>query len=193
MRDYLRDVDRSAQASAALVRRAWQNYQTPVDYGIAPMDLPKVAACIQAGLDTQLYHVSFRNNSFDTHVQQPALHRRLLSYACDGIHGFVRDLQRMGQADRVVVMVYSEFGRRVPENANLGTDHGSANVMFLIGQPVNGGHYGKQPSLTELVNGDNLAHTTDFRQVYATAIQGWLGVDAGPVLFGDFTPFDVFG
>ena len=192
MRDYLRDVDRSAQASSALIRRAWQEYQTPVDYGIAPMDLPKVAACIDAGLDTQLYHVSFRNNSFDTHVQQPALHRRLLSYACDGIHGFIRDLQRLGHADRVVVMVYSEFGRRVPENANLGTDHGSANTMFLIGQPVKGGHYGKQPSLTELVNGDNLAHTTDFRQVYATAIQGWLGVATRPVLFGDFTPFDAF-
>lgn len=192
MRDFLRDVDRSAQVSSQLIRQAWRDYRTPVDYGIAPMDLPQVAACIEAGLETQLYHVSFRNNSFDTHVQQPALHRRLLSYACDGIHGFIRDLQRIGQADRVVVMVYSEFGRRVPENANLGTDHGSANVMFMIGEPVKGGHYGRQPSLTELVDGDNLAFTTDFRQVYATAIQGWLGVDAAEVLAGGFSPLNIF-
>jgi uncharacterized protein (DUF1501 family) len=181
-REFLHAVDRSAQASSQRIRQAWRGYQTPVDYGIAPMDLPKVAACIDAGLSTQLYHVSFRNNSFDTHVAQPALHRRLLSYACDGIYGFIRDLKRIGADHRVLVLVYSEFGRRVPENANMGTDHGSANVMFLAGTGVTGGHYGEQPSLTELVDGDNLAFTTDFRQVYATAMQGWLGVDAHTVL-----------
>ncbi len=185
-RAFLNAVDQSAQVSSARIRRAWKEYATPVDYGIAPMDLPKVAACIKAGLPTQLYHVSFRNNSFDTHVQQPALHRRLLSYACDGIHGFIRDLERIGEARRVLVMVYSEFGRRVPENANLGTDHGSANVMLLAGVGLNGGHYGRQPSLTELVDGDNLAHTTDFRQVYATVMQDWLNVDAQQVLHEEF-------
>lgn len=190
---FLRAVDQSAQASSQLIRNAWRNYQTDVDYGIAPMDLPKVAACIAAGLPTQLYQVSFRNNSFDTHVQQPALHRRLLSYACDGLHGFQRDLERLGVADRVTMLVYSEFGRRVPENANLGTDHGSANNMWLIGKGVNGGHYGELPSLTNLVDGDNLAHTTDFRQVYATVAQDWLGVDADTVLHGQFQRLPVFG
>ncbi len=190
-RDFLHAVDRSAQSSAAQIRAAWRDYRTPVDYGIAPMDLPKVAACIAAGLETQLYHVAFRNNAFDTHVQQPALHRRLLSYACDGLHGFVRDLQRLGQADRVVIMVHSEFGRRVPENANLGTDHGTANNVWLIGQPIAGGHYGVPPSLTELVEGENLAFTTDFRRVYATVLERWLGVDAGQVLGGDFATLDV--
>ena len=190
-RDFLNAVDQSAQVSSSRIRQAWSEYTTPVDYGIAPMDLPKVAACIKAGLPTQLYHVSFRNNSFDTHVQQPALHRRLLSYACDGIHGFIRDLQRIGEARRVLVMVYSEFGRRVPENANLGTDHGSANVMLLAGVGLKGGHYGRQPSLTELVDGDNLSHTTDFRQVYATVIQDWLNVDAQKVLREKFTTLPI--
>lgn len=189
-RDFLNAVDQSAQVSSARIRQAWASYQTPVDYGIAPMDLPKVAACIQAGLPTQLYQVAFRNNSFDTHVAQPDLHRRLLSYACDGIYGFIKDLERIGQAHRVVVMVYSEFGRRVPENANLGTDHGSANVMFLAGTKVHGGHYGVAPSLTELVDGDNLAYTTDFRQVYATVIQDWLGIDASQVLHENFGTLD---
>ncbi len=192
-RRFLNEVARSARSTSALVRRAWTDYQTPIDYGIAAMDLPKVAACISYGLPTPLYHVSFRNNSFDTHVQQPALHRRLLSYACDGIHGFLRDMDRLGFGDRVVVLVYSEFGRRVPENANLGTDHGSANLMFLAGKQIKGGHYGTPPSLTELTAGDNLIHTVDFRQVYATAIDGWLQANAAAqVLKGQFPPLPVF-
>jgi uncharacterized protein (DUF1501 family) len=191
-RDFLRRLDRSAQQSSEKIRNAWANYQTDVDYGIAPMDLPKVAACIAAGLPTQLYYVSFRNNAFDTHVNQPPLHRRLLSYACDGIFGFLQDIERIGRSREVVVMVFSEFGRRVPENANLGTDHGTANAMFLIGKSVKGGHYGDAPSLTDLTDGDNLIHTTDFRSVYATAIQGWLGVDANQVLGKQFDTFNVF-
>ncbi|MCZ6618036.1 MAG: DUF1501 domain-containing protein [Gammaproteobacteria bacterium] len=192
-RRYLNDVARSARSTSALVRRAWAEYKTPIDYGIGPIDLPKVAACIAHGLPTPLYHVSFRNNAFDTHVQQPALHRRLLSYACDGIHGFLRDVDRLGFGDRVVVLVYSEFGRRVPENANLGTDHGSANVMFLAGKRIKGGHYGTPPSLTELTDGDNLIHTVDFRRVYGTAIDGWLQQNASAqVLKGQFQPLPVF-
>ena len=189
---FLRAVDVSARSSAARIRQAWSNYSTSVDYGIAPMDLPKVASCIDAGLDTQLYHVSFRNNAFDTHVQQPNLHRRLLSYASDAIHGFVRDLERLGHAHRVVLMVYSEFGRRVPENANLGTDHGSANNMFLIGEPVDGGHYGKWPSLVDLIDSGNLGYTTDFRQVYATVIEDWLKISSKLILKGDFQKLPVF-
>ncbi len=192
-RRYLLNVANSAQHSSRLIRQVWAQYETPIDYGIAPIDLPKVAACIQGGLATRLYHVKFRNNTFDTHVQQPAIHRRLLSYACDGIHGFIRDMERLGLGDRVVVLVYSEFGRRVPENANQGTDHGSANVMFLAGNKVKGGHYGRYPSLTDLTDGGNLKHTTDFRRVYATAIDGWLQQNSSrTVLNGQFPTIPVF-
>ena len=192
-RRYVNEVALSARDASRLVRDAWSRYQSPIDYGIAPIDLPKVAACIAHGLPTRLYYVAVRNNAFDTHVQQPALHQRLLSYACDGIHGFLADMERLGQADRVVVLVFSEFGRRVGENANLGTDHGSANVMFLAGKPVRGGHYGEAPSLTALNAEDNLLHTVDFRRVYATTIDGWLKPDASAeVLLGDFDPFPVF-
>ena len=193
-RAYLNDVARSALGASARIRQAWSDYRSPVDYGIAPMDLPKVAACIGAGLPARIYHVAFRNNAFDTHVQQGDLHRRLLSYACDGIHGFIRDLERLGQADRVVMLVHSEFGRRVPENTNLGTDHGTANLMFLAGKPIQGGHYGKPPSLTELTDGENLVHTVDFRRVYATAIDGWMQPRAAStVLKGPFETLPVFG
>ncbi len=191
-RDYLHAVNASAASSSRQIRQAWRDYQSPIDYGISPMDLPKVAACIEAGLPARLYYVAFQNNAFDTHVNQPALHRRLLSYAFDGVNGFLQDMERIGQADRVVVMIFSEFGRRVPENANLGTDHGTANVMFMAGKPVRGGHYGQMPSLTRLVDGDNLQFTTDFRRVYASAIQNWLGLDSTRILGGEFKPVDLF-
>ena len=191
--NYLQEVTVSAAQASSLVREAWAKYKSPVDYGLVPLQLPKVAACIQAGLPAKLYYLAFRNNAFDTHVQQPDLHQRLLSYMADAVHGFVRDLERLGQGKRVSVLVFSEFGRRATENTNRGTDHGTANFMFLAGQGVSGGHYGKPVSLTELDAGDNLRHTTDFRQVYATAIDGWLqGGCAKTVLKGEFETFPVF-
>ncbi len=190
---YLNGVAASARDASRLVRQAWQNYDTNIDYGVFPVDLNKVAACIEARMPTKLYYVAFRNNSFDTHVQQPALHQRLLTYATDAVHAFIRDLERIGMADKVVVMAFSEFGRRVPENANLGTDHGTANVMFMAGKPVKGGHYGKAPSLIELDDGDNLIHTTDFRHTYATAIDGWMQLgQSKKILKGDFDPLPIF-
>lgn len=184
-RDFLLAVDASAQASSARIQQAWSDYRPRADYGVVPMDLPKVAACIDAGLPTQLYHVSVRNNAFDTHVQQAVLHRRLLSYVSDAVYGFLTDLKAMGHDRRVIVMLHSEFGRRPKENANLGTDHGSANLMLVAGTPVIGGHYGTSPSLEGLSEGDNLRHTTDFRRVYGTIISDWLGVPADRILSGD--------
>src|SRR5262245_15665978 len=190
---YLRDVARSAQDASALVREAWVRYKSPIDYGIVPLDLPKVAALIEAGLPTRLFYTAFRNNAFDTHVHQGDLHARLLTYVSDAVSGFMRDLERIGRADRVVVLIFSEFGRRVPENTSLGTDHGTANLMFVVGKPVRGGQYGQRPSLTALDAGDNLVHTTDFRRVYATAIDGWLGsTQASALLRGTFEPFPMF-
>ena len=136
-------------------------------------------------------HVSYRNNAFDTHVFQNDLHQRLLTYTSDAVAAFQQDLERIGRADDVVMMIFSEFGRRVPENVSLGTDHGAANAMFVVGSQVKGGHYGDLPSLTNLGEGDNLAHTTDFRKVYQTMTEGWLGHNnARQLLGGDFGRFD---
>ena len=193
-RRFLLDTARSAKDASALVRGAWANYRSPVDYGITGgLDLPKVTALIEAGMPARLYYTSYRNNAFDTHVFQGDVHKRLLTYASDAVSGFMLDLKRIGRADDVVVMIFSEFGRRVPENANLGTDHGAANLMFAVGSQVKGGHYGQIPSLTKLDEGDNLIYTTDFRRVYATMIAGWLGLrDTRPLLNGDFEPFEMF-
>ena len=193
-RRFLLDTAKSAKDASALVQEAWRKYHTPVDYGIASLDLQKVAALIDAGMPTRLYYTSYRNNAFDTHVFQGDVHKRLLTYASDAVAAFLTDLKRIGRADDVAVMIFSEFGRRVPENVNLGTDHGAANLMFVAGNQLKGGQYGKIPSLTELDPGDNLIHTTDFRRVYATMISGWLGYrDTKQLLKGDFEAFDMFG
>ena len=192
-RRFLLDIARSANDASALVRDAWSKYDSPVDYGVNDLDLQKVVALLDAGMPTSLYYVSYRNNSFDTHVFQNNLHRRLLTYTSDAVAGFIRDLERIGRADDVALMIFSEFGRRVPENVSLGTDHGAANAMFVVGNQVKGGHYGKLPSLTELADGDNLAYTTDFRKVYQTMTQGWLGHNqSANLLGGDFGTFDLF-
>ena len=190
---YLVNIARSAQEASQQVREACAAYTTPVDYGIVSLDLQNIAALIAAGMNTRLYYTSFRHNAFDTHVQQPNLHQRLLTYFSDAVTGFFMDMDRIGRGDDVVMLVFSEFGRRVAENANLGTDHGTANNMYLIGNGVQGGHYGELPSLTELDEGDNLIYTTDFRRVYATAISGWIGhSDTEALLRGKFEPFPVF-
>ena len=97
-------------------------------------------------------------------------------YTADAVRGFMEDIKRIGRADDVAVMIFTEFGRRVEENGSLGTDHGTATPMFIVGKGVKGGFYGQHPSLTDLDDG-NMKMTTDFRRVYATVIKEWLGCD----------------
>jgi uncharacterized protein (DUF1501 family) len=192
-RRYLHEIAQSGRAASARVREACAGYRTPVDYGLVTMDLPKVAALIAANMPTRLYYVAYRNNAFDTHVHQVDQHQRLLTYVSDAVAGFLRDMERIGRADDVVLMAFSEFGRRVSENANLGTDHGTAGPMFIAGKPVRGGQYGEPPNLASRTADDNLVHTCDFRCVYATVADGWLGLqDSAALLRGHFEPFPVF-
>jgi uncharacterized protein (DUF1501 family) len=101
-------------------------------------------------------------------------------------------MKRIGRAKDVVLYVHSEFGRRVPENTSLGTDHGTAQVNFVIGDSVKGGIYGTPPSLSDLVLDGNLENTTDFRQVYATVIEEWMGADSASVLGQRFKTLKMF-
>ena len=189
---YVREVSRSAAQASEVVRAAWSKYKGKDNPDLRLLDLDKVAALIEADFPTQLYYVPLRNSLFDTHVNQASPHDRQLLYCSDAIAGFFQEMERIGRADDVVMYVYSEFGRRVPENTSLGTDHGTAQVNFVIGNAVKGGFYGTPPSLTELVLGDNLATTTDFRRVYASLIDGWLGVDAAKVLGKKFDTLGLF-
>lgn len=189
---YLLEVNRSAAQASAVVRAAWSKYQGRNNPDLRLLDLDKVAALIEADFPTQLYYVPLRNSLFDTHVNQAAPHDRQLQYCSDAVAGFFQEMQRIGRADDVVMYVYSEFGRRVPENTSLGTDHGTAQVNFIIGNAVKGGFYGTPPSLANLVLGDNLETTTDFRRVYASLIDGWLGVDSAQVLGRRFDGLALF-
>jgi uncharacterized protein (DUF1501 family) len=178
---YVLEVTKSAAQASAVVRAAWAEYTRKANPDLRLLDLNKVVALIEADFPTKLYYVPLRGSLFDTHVNQAAPHDRQLQYCADAIEGFFAEMRRIGRADDVVMYVHSEFGRRVPENTSLGTDHGTAQVNFIIGNAVKGGLYGRPPSLAELVLGDNLESTTDFRRVYAALIE-WLGADAAQVL-----------
>jgi uncharacterized protein (DUF1501 family) len=195
--DFLTATARNAADSSDFVRQASAAYRTPVDYGIGNAfggGLQRVAALINAGMKTRLYYVAYQGNSFDTHVQQGDVHSRLLMYTADAVRAFMDDIARIGRADDVAVLMFTEFGRRVEENGSLGTDHGTATPMFLFGKHdrIRGGFYGQPSSLTDLDDG-NLKMTTDFRRVYATAIKEWLGYDdPDVVLKGRFDPLQAF-
>ena len=191
--DFVNTVSKTATGGAALVRSACAEYRTLVDYGSdnnLTLDLKKVAAMINAGLPTRIYYLS--QGGYDTHAGQAATQQLLLIYLSDALRGFMEDLHKIGRVDDVAVMVFTEFGRRVNENASRGTDHGTATPMFVVGKHVRGGFYGKQPSLTDLDDG-NLKMTTDFRSVYATMLKGWMGLeDTKSVLKGDFSTLPIF-
>jgi uncharacterized protein (DUF1501 family) len=193
--EFLASTAQNATESADFVRQASATYRTPVDYGTGGGiggNLQRVAALIAADMPTRLYYVTYQGNSFDTHVQQADLHSRLLMYTADAVRGFMDDIKRLGRADDVAVVMFTEFGRRVEENGSLGTDHGTATPMFIVGHRVKGGLYGKHPSLTDLDDG-NMKMTTDFRRVYATMIDEWLGVaDTAAILKGRFEPLGAF-
>jgi len=151
----------------------------------AQLDL--VAGLVEAGVPTRAYSVSL--GGFDTHSDERGTQQRLLTELDAALTPFVRRLQGSDRGKQVTVLVYSEFGRRVRANASEGTDHGTAGPMFVLGEHVQGGFHGEQPSLTDLDN-DDLKATTDFRDVYATVLGDVLGADPGRVLSGHSTRLD---
>jgi uncharacterized protein (DUF1501 family) len=135
--------------------------------------------------------VYFSAGGFDTHARQLDTHSKLLENFSNAVTAFQREMEALGKADKVVVLVFSEFGRRVSENASQGSDHGAAGPMFLIGKKVKGGLYGGNPNLTELQDGD-LKFKIDFREVYAATLDQWMGGDSGVILGQKFNPLPVF-
>jgi uncharacterized protein (DUF1501 family) len=151
--------------------------------------LQTVAKLIASGLKTKVYYV--RIDGFDTHASQPAAHAALLREVSDAVSSLVNDLNAHGHGDRVLAMCFSEFGRRVAENASEGTDHGTAGPMLFAGTKLRPGLLGQHPSLSDLDQGD-LKYHTDFRQVYAAVLQDWLGCPSSPTLLGNYKKIDLF-
>lgn len=184
--NFLERVALDAQVSSKKILEVAAKHKTSVQYEGTPIsrNLNLVSRMIAGGMATRVYYVS--HGGFDTHTGQVNSHDRLLGQLDSALKSFFTDLKEQGNDKRVVLMTFSEFGRRVSENASGGTDHGKASCMFVAGGGVKGGLYGKYPSLTELSQGD-LAHTVDFREVYADLLGGWLKApNIGKILGGDY-------
>jgi uncharacterized protein (DUF1501 family) len=138
-----------------------------------------VAKLVTAGAPTRVWSVSL--GGFDTHADEKGAQSILLGVVSQGISKFMSQMRASNRSKDVVVLVYSEFGRRVRGNASDGTDHGTSGPVFLLGEKVKGGFYGEQPSLTNLKN-DDLAVTTDFRDIYASVLEKVLSTPAEKIL-----------
>lgn len=147
--------------------------------------LRSVASMIRAGHPARVYHVSLAG--FDTHADQKHRHDQLLKQLADGLGTFWADIESQGNADRVLLMTVSEFGRRLEENSSAGTDHGAASCMFLLGTKLKHGIVGRHPSLTDL-DGGALKHAIDFRSVHASVLEQWLSIPAMGILGPGFPP-----
>ncbi len=184
--EYLGQAGRDALRGADIIRVAPETYSSNVEYANNNISrrLRDVAQVHLAGLGTQVFYTA--HGSFDTHYDQMGSHTKLWIELSTAINDFLADLSEHNASDEVVVMVYSEFGRRVRDNGT-GTDHGAAGVAFVIGDRVNGGMYGTYPSLkpADLSQGD-LNPNYDFRGFYSSLVEGWLGLDPVPIVGGTF-------
>lgn len=182
--DFVQANTRSAVATSDRITKALAAASTGVTYPDTKLGkkLDLAAKMIRSGFPTQVYYVTL--GGFDTHAQQADAHRSLLREWSGALQAFMDDMELSGQGKHVLTMTFSEFGRRVQENASKGTDHGAAAPMFLAG-PVQSGPFGELPNLDDLNDGD-IRHRIDFRQVYATVLEDWLGWNATDVIGGEY-------
>ena len=185
----LRQQSLNALASADELQRVAGGWSTSVEYpnNQFAQGLKLIGQLIAGDLGARVFYVQL--GGFDTHANQKNTHQRLLETLAGGLDAFQNDLEAMGRADQVLTMTFSEFGRRVKENGSQGTDHGTAEPMFLLGAALQGGLYGVQPPLDDLDSGDP-RYQVDFRAVYATVLDRWLGASVETVLGTPYPPLD---
>lgn len=178
---FLQRTALDAQLSSEQITEVAKGYHSKVEYpgNNLGQNLRLIAQMIAGGLPSRVYYAS--QGGYDTHQGQEYSHQRLLGELSASVTAFCQDLKEQGNFDRVLLMTFSEFGRRVRENGSAGTDHGAAAPLFLAGGAIRGGLTGAHPSLTELHRGD-LVHSIDFRSVYATILEHWLQTPAEKVL-----------
>ena len=179
------EIEDHAQRGSEELPKLIGGYKTDAAYPGTPVarSLALAAQMIGSRLGTRVIYV--QHGSFDTHAAQKGTQDRLLRELSDALKAFYDDLAAHGNDTRTLTMTFSEFGRRVAENASRGTDHGEAGPMFVVGGGIRGGLFGEHPSLDELDNGDAV-YTVDFRSVYATILEKWMGRSSRQILAGDF-------
>ena len=184
------EIEGDARRSSEELPKLIAGYTTTASYPATPIgrSLALAAQIVGSKLGTRAIYVE--HGSFDTHVNQKAVQNQLLMQFSNAIAAFYEDLAAHGNERRVLTMTFSEFGRRVDENGSRGTDHGEASPLFLIGGGVKGGLYGTPPDLGA-TNMGNVRYGVDFRSVYATVLERWLGRPSAPVLNGEFRPLPV--
>jgi uncharacterized protein (DUF1501 family) len=194
--DFVSKTALNAYASSKKLQEIGKNYQPKFPYpgnNALANRLRFCAQLIDSGIGARIFYVSI--DGFDTHANQGGLqgtHANLLAQVSGAITAFFKDLAARGHKDRLLIMTFSEFGRRAKENGSKGTDHGSGAPMFLVGGKVRAGVVGEHPDLNKLDMG-NLRHALDFRQVYAAILEQWLGVGSRDVLDGEFKALDLIG
>jgi uncharacterized protein (DUF1501 family) len=179
--DFVQRTAVNTYASSQRLQEIGKNYQPKAPYPNVPLanHLKLAAQLIDADIGARIFYVSI--DGFDTHANQLNSHANLLRQLSDSMSAFYQDISARGHKDRLMMMTFSEFGRRPYENGSQGTDHGAAAPMFLVGSKIKAGAVGKHPSLTDH-NFGNLKHSIDFRQVYAAILDKWLGVSSKEVL-----------
>ncbi len=184
--DYLGKTGQDALRGAEILSTAPGKYSSNVEYPDNPFasSLKGVAQVHMADLGTRVFYTQY--GSFDTHADEVKTQERLWHHISDSLAAFYQDLEEAGRSDEVLVLMFSEFGRRVKDNGT-GTDHGSGGVSFLIGDQVKGGHYNEYPEIetSALVEGD-LRFNNDFRGLYTDILEDWLSVDAQPIVKGQY-------
>lgn len=190
--DFLERTALDAQVSSAQITALSSRVRNQADYPVSQLgnSLKLVARLIGGGLATRVFYVS--QGGYDTHTNQLGAQDRLLRDLGASVKAFVDDLKAQANFERVLIMTFSEFGRRVAENANGGTDHGAAAPMFLVGSKLKAGLLGQQPSLapSDLIRGD-LKYSIDFRSVYAGVLEEWLKTSSETILGRKFEPFRI--
>ena len=188
--DYLGQTGRDALQGADIIRSAPEKYSSTVEYAETPIAkyLRDIAQVYLADLGTQMFYT--QHGSFDSHFNQPPMHTKLWIDMSSAISDFFADLDEHGAGDNLIMVLFTEFGRRVKDNGT-GTDHGAGGAAFVIGNQVKGGMYSEYPSLApeDLQQGD-LAPNYDFRGFYSTIIDRWLGLDPVPIVGGNFEQLD---
>ena len=188
--DYLGRTGLDALKGADILKTATETYTSTVEYAATSIaqSLRGMAQVLLKDLGTRVLYTSL--GGFDTHANQAPVHTPLLSELSDGIGDFFADLKEHDAAGNVLMLVFTEFGRRVKDNGS-GSDHGSGGGLYIIGQPVTGGMYGQYPSLKEedQLDGD-LQFQLDFRSVYSTIVEKWMGLDAKSVTGGTYEHLD---
>ncbi len=186
--DYFVQTGMDALKGADILSTAPEKYSSTVEYGgnTVAQYMRNIAQVHLAELGTRFLYTTAPYNSFDTHAAQAGPHARLCAEWSNAVSDFYDDIKEHGAEKEVVVLVFSEFGRRVHDNGS-GTDHGAGGIAFVIGDAVKGGLYGEYPSLApeKLVEGD-LEYNNDFRGTYATLIERWMGLDSKPIVGGSF-------